>query len=342
MAATSEEQTAMRRALTLAASVDLARDPNPRVGAVLLSTAGEPISEGAHHGAGTPHAEAVALAGANGRARGGTLVVTLEPCAHTGRTGPCTTAILEAGVARVVFAQSDPNPLAAGGAALLRDVGLDVEGGVLAEEAAELNVAWSFAMAHGRPRVTWKFAATLDGRAAAADGTSRWVSGPESRADTHRLRAMCDTLLVGTGTVEVDNPWLTVRDGDQPVPRERQPRRAVMGLRALDDRRRIFDDAADTVRLRTRDPAEALVELWDLGSRSVWLEGGPALAAAFIKAGLVDEVVGYLAPMLLGAGLSALGDIGISTMADALRLDVADVACLGDDVRLTMTTRRCA
>ena len=217
-------------------------------------------------------------------ARGTTAVVTLEPCNHTGRTGPCARALVEAGVRRVVFAQRDPNPVAAGGAATLRAAGVEVEGGLLEEEARGVNREWTFAMDRGRPFVTWKFATTLDGRSAAADGTSRWVSSRAARVDTHRLRALCDTMLVGSNTIEVDDPLLTVRDAaDQAL--DVQPLRAVMGLRDLSADRRVFDDSARTVHLRTRDPHEALKELFELDRQHVFLEGGPTLAAAFWRAG---------------------------------------------------------
>ena len=208
---------------------------------------------------------------------------------------------LAAGVRRVVFAQTDTNPVAEGGAARLREAGIDVEGGLLADEARALNRTWTFALEHGRPFVTWKFATTLDGRSAAADGTSRWVSSRAARLDTHRLRGLCDTMLVGTHTVEVDDPELTVRDEvDEPV--AHQPLRAVMGLRDLAPDRRILNDRAETVHLRTRDPREALATLFARDRQHVFLEGGPTLARAFLDAGLVDEVVAYVAPMLLGAG----------------------------------------
>ena len=339
----------MSRALDLAASPDAPLGPNPRVGCVLLDREGNLVAEAHHRGAGTPHAEAAALALAGDQARGATAVVTLEPCTHTGRTGPCVEALVAAGVRRVVFAQTDPNPVAAGGAARLRAAGVEVAGGLLGEEARALNAVWTFAVEHGRPFVTWKLAATLDGRAAAADGTSRWVSGRAARADTHRLRALCDVVLVGAGTVEADDPRLTVRDADdRPLPA--QPLRAVMGERALNPGRRVFDGAAETVQLRTRDPGAALAELFARERRHVFLEGGPTLAAAFIRAGLVDEIVAYVAPALLGAGLPAVADLGITTIGDALRPTVTDVAVLagGDggavgrlseqpDVRLTMT-----
>lgn len=340
MAASEAERRAMTRALVLAASPGVPLGPNPRVGCVLLGPDGEVIAEGFHRGAGSPHAEIDALHQAGAAAAGATAVVTLEPCNHTGRTGPCSDALVAAGVRRVVLAQPDPNPVAAGGAARLRAAGVEVESGLLEDDARALNRVWTFAMDQGRPFVTWKFATTLDGRSAAADGTSRWVSSPAARLDTHRLRALCDTMLVGTNTIEVDDPRLTVRDADdQPLPR--QLLRAVMGLRDLDPGRRVFDDAAETVLLRTRDPHEALKELFARDRQHVFLEGGPTLAAAFLTAGLVDEVVTYVAPMLLGAGRSAVGDLGITTIAEALHLDVADVTVLGEgagaNVRLTMT-----
>jgi diaminohydroxyphosphoribosylaminopyrimidine deaminase/5-amino-6-(5-phosphoribosylamino)uracil reductase len=339
------EQAAMARALELAATSGVALGPNPRVGCVLLDDGGATVAEGYHRGAGSPHAEADALARAGERARGTTAVVTLEPCAHMGRTGPCAAALREAGVRRVVFAQADPNPVAAGGAALLRGAGIEVEQGLMVDAARGLNRVWTFAVEHGRPFVTWKFATTLDGRSAAADGTSRWVSGRAARLDTHRLRALCDVMLVGTNTVAVDDPQLTVRDEhDQPLPRGCQPLRVVMGERDLPTTKRIFDDHAGTLHLRTRDPETALKTLYARDRQHVFLEGGPTLAAAFLSTGLVDEVVTYVAPMLLGAGLPAVGDLGIRTIADALRPVVTDVTVLDGidgeqpNVRITMST----
>jgi diaminohydroxyphosphoribosylaminopyrimidine deaminase/5-amino-6-(5-phosphoribosylamino)uracil reductase len=336
------EEAAMARALELAATPGVPLGPNPRVGCVLLDDSGATVAEGYHRGAGTAHAEADALAEAGVRARGTTAVVTLEPCAHTGRTGPCAVALREAGVRRVVFAQADPNPVAAGGGALLREAGVEVEEGLRRDDARAVNRTWTFAVEHGRPFVTWKFATTLDGRSAAVDGTSRWVSGRAARLDTHRLRALCDVMLVGTNTVDVDDPQLTVRDEhDRPLPM--QPLRAVMGERDLPDTKRVFDEQAPTIRLRTRDPKAALEELVALDRQHVFLEGGPTLAAAFLRAGLVDEIVAYVAPMLLGAGQRAVADLGITTIADALRPVVTDVTVLGGldgeqpNVRLTMT-----
>jgi diaminohydroxyphosphoribosylaminopyrimidine deaminase/5-amino-6-(5-phosphoribosylamino)uracil reductase len=335
------ERDAMRRALELAATPGVPLGPNPRVGCVLLDGDGRTVAEGRHRGAGTLHAEADALQQAGDRARGTTAVVTLEPCNHTGRTGPCAQALVAAGVRRVVFAQPDPNPAAAGGAATLAAAGVEVEAGLLLDEARALNRVWTFAVDHARPFVTWKFATTLDGRSAAADGTSRWVSSRAARLDAHRLRALCDVMLVGTNTVAVDDPQLTVRDADD-RPLQRQPLRVVMGERDLDPGRRVLDGQAETLHLRTRDPRAALAELHARDRQHVFLEGGPTLAAAFLRAGLVDEIVTYVAPMLLGAGRSAIADLGITTIADALRPRVTDVAVLdgldGEEpnVRLTM------
>ncbi|MEU6137876.1 bifunctional diaminohydroxyphosphoribosylaminopyrimidine deaminase/5-amino-6-(5-phosphoribosylamino)uracil reductase RibD [Nocardioides sp. NPDC047086] len=324
------EPGAMRRALDLAAAIGApgpATYPNPRVGCVLLGSDGSMIAEGFHRGPGTPHAEVDALSKAGEAARGATAVVTLEPCNHTGRTGPCSQALIDAGVARVVFAQADPNPVAAGGAERLKEAGIEVEQGLYAAESRELNWVWTRAAELQRPYVTWKFATTLDGRSAAADGTSRWVSSRAARLDNHKLRALSDTMLVGTNTVEVDDPALTVRDLEDRLVGV-QPLRVVMGERDLPAERRIFDTQAPSLHLRTRDPHAALAELWERERRHVFLEGGPTLAAAFLEAGLVDEIVVYVAPFLLGAGRSAVADLGITTISDAFRPRVRSVDVL--------------
>lgn len=334
-AATAEHErdvVLMRRALELAALGPVA-DRNPRVGAVILDQQGIVVGEGFHEGAGTPHAEIMALRQAGDSARAGTAVVTLEPCAHTGLTGPCTLALVEAGVARVVFAQTDPNPSARGGRALLEAEGIRTTAGVLEQESEALNSAWTFSILHGRPKVTWKFAATLDGRSAAADGSSRWITGPLARADVHRFRSLCDAILVGTGTVIADDPALTVRGLDGTAC-GRQPLRVVMGLRPVPQSSRVLDLAAPMVQLPTHDPAEALKTLHAQEIHHVWLEGGPTVAAAFLGAGLVDEVVAYLAPALLGCGRAAVGDLGIQTIDQALRLTPHEVTMIGPDIRI--------
>lgn len=329
----------MRRALR-AALRGPAADPNPRVGALVLDAAGEVVGEGHHAGAGTPHAEVVALAQAGERARGGTAYVTLEPCSHTGRTPPCTRALLVAGVAAVVYAVSDPSAEAGGGAQVLREHGVRVSEGAaavgaeLAQEAEQLVAAFSFAVRHGRPRVVWKMATTLDGRIAAADGSSAWITSPEARADAQQLRVASGAVMVGTGTALADDPSLTARHEDGTL-RERQPLRVVVGHRDLPEGARLLDSEAETLRLPTHDPAEALAALHARQVRQVLLEGGATLAAACWRAGLVDEVVGYLAPALLGAGRAAVGDLGITTIDGIARLEVTDLRRVGPDIRLT-------
>jgi diaminohydroxyphosphoribosylaminopyrimidine deaminase/5-amino-6-(5-phosphoribosylamino)uracil reductase len=325
------EPAAMRRAIELANLGLGATSPNPIVGCVILGVDGSLAGEGFHARAGGPHAEVVALAAAGALACGGTAVVTLEPCRHTGRTGPCTTALIDAGVARVCYAVVDPSSSAGGGAEVLRAAGVAVEGGLLGDEAASANEAWLHRVRTGRPFVTWKYAATLDGRVAAADGSSRWITGEAARADVHRLRAVSDAVVVGTGTVLDDDPQLTARGLDV----EKQPLRVVVGRRELPAAARVFDGEAETLVLTDHEPAAVLKELATRGVVSVLLEGGPVLAAAFVAAGLVDRVVGYIAPALLGDGRSLLAPLGIATVADTLRLRVDDLQMVGGDIRLT-------
>jgi diaminohydroxyphosphoribosylaminopyrimidine deaminase/5-amino-6-(5-phosphoribosylamino)uracil reductase len=328
----------MRHALALAARGPEA-NANPRVGCVLVGADGTVVAEGWHRGAGTPHAEADALARAGALAAGATAYVTLEPCNHTGRTRPCAEALYAAGVRRVVYAQTDPNPAAAGGADWLAGRGVDVEGGLLGDEAAALNRSWTHLVTTGRPWVTWKLATTLDGRSAAADGTSQWITGEEARADVHVQRARCGAILVGTGTALADDPQLTARHPDGSL-RPDQPVRVVMGERELPAGARVLDDAALTWHLRTRDPKEVLAALASAEIHHVWLEGGPTVAAAFMVAGLVDEVVAYVAPVLLGRGRPSVGDLGITSIGHALRLDPTDITVIGHDVRITATLGR--
>ncbi|MFC7488955.1 bifunctional diaminohydroxyphosphoribosylaminopyrimidine deaminase/5-amino-6-(5-phosphoribosylamino)uracil reductase RibD [Knoellia sp. CPCC 206453] len=309
-------------------------DANPRVGCVLVDPHGLLVAEGWHLGAGTPHAEAAALEAAGDRAAGCTAYVTLEPCNHTGRTEPCARALAAAGVSRVVYAVSDPNPSAGGGAAWLETNGVPIEGGLLEREAERLNRSWLHRIRTGRPWVTWKLATTLDGRSAAADGTSQWITGPESRQDVHDQRARCGAIVVGTGTALIDNPRLTARHPDGTL-HDHQPLRVVMGLRDLPVDARVFDDSAETAHLRTRHPREVLAFLAEREIHHVWLEGGPTVAAAFMADGLVDEIVAYIAPVLLGRGRQSVSDLGITTMADALRLEPTDTRIIGHDVRIT-------
>lgn len=356
--ATQADITAMRRAIALAARGLGSTSPNPVVGCVITDASGHPVGEGHHQRAGGPHAEIHALRAAGARARGGTAYVTLEPCNHTGRTGPCAQALIEAGTARVVYAVGDPNPQATGGADTLRAAGVEVTAGLLAEEAEAGNIAWLTSVRRGRPFVRWKYAASLDGRIAAADGTSRWITSAASRAEVHRLRAEADAVVVGSGTARTDDPHLAVRGIEGAV----QPLRVVVDTEAtaVKPGARVLDDAAPTLIAVAEDAATTLPDvlrlpraadgrglsvpalldaLHERGVRSVLLEGGPTLAGAFAAAGVVDQVVGYLAPVLLGAGPAALADAGITTLTDALRLDVTEAVRVGPDLRVTAVPR---
>jgi diaminohydroxyphosphoribosylaminopyrimidine deaminase/5-amino-6-(5-phosphoribosylamino)uracil reductase len=347
---TAAEDAAMVHAIELASRGLGTTSPNPVVGCVILDANGEVVGEGFHAYAGGPHAEVRALAEAGERARGGTAVVTMEPCDHVGRTGPCTQALIRAGIARVVFGVHDPNPVAAGGAETLRSHGIDVEGGVRAAEVQAGNLAWLTATRRAaagdpRPFVIWKFASTLDGRSAALDGTSQWISSPDARLDVQELRGTVDAIIVGVGTVLADDPHLTYRT-DAGALANRQPLRVIIDThnRTPPDAR-VRDGAARTWVATGAElgyDRDGRVDLWALGKalyergcRRVLLEGGPTLAGAFLREGLVDEVVGYVAPKLLGAGKPALATAGIVTIAEAVDLEIIDVRRVGPDLRIT-------
>ena len=337
--ATDIEISAMRRALDAARAV--ARTlPNPRVGCVLLSPEGKELAVGVHRGVGTPHAEVDALTQAGEAARGATAVVTLEPCNHTGHTGPCTKALIGAGVARVVFGQIDPNRAASGGTKTLKAAGIDVEQGPLAEEATDLNIEWTFAMTAGRPFVTWKYAATLDGLSAAPDGTSKWITSEEARRDVQVFRAEADAIVAGTGAVLADDPRLTVRDDkDLPLPFDRQPLRVVVGETKIPNYYRVFDRVAPTLLIQSRDPEVVLQKLVENDIRHIWLEGGPRLAGAFWNAGVIDRIIGYIAPAMLGSGRAAL-EGEATTLADLRPITIDDLRMIGPDIRMIGTPGR--
>ncbi|WP_291377837.1 bifunctional diaminohydroxyphosphoribosylaminopyrimidine deaminase/5-amino-6-(5-phosphoribosylamino)uracil reductase RibD [Demequina sp.] len=327
-----DDAQAMDLAVSLA-SLGPAHGPNPRVGAVITRPDGRIIGEGFHRGAGTAHAEVAAMETARGAGEdltGATAYVTLEPCNHTGRTGPCADALTNAGVARVVYAVADPNPEAGGGATTLRQRGIDVEL-VPHQGATDLNARWFASIHLGRPYVIAKWAQTLDGRIAAADGSSLWITGEEARDHAHHTRADVDAVLVGTGTVIADNPRLSARPAG--VPTAHQPLRAVMGLTETPHAKVWRDDNA--IHLATRSPQEALDALASREVRTVVVEGGAQVLTAFLRAGLVDELNVYIAPALLGSGAAAIGDVGIGTMADALRGEDVTVTGLGVDCLVT-------
>lgn len=334
--ATRVEQ-AMRRALSIAAHGP-AVGVNPQVGCVLLDARGETVAEGWHRGAGTPHAEVDALSHVPD-ATGLTAVVTLEPCNHTGRTGPCAQALIDAGVARVIYALDDPGKIAGGGADRLRAAGVEVTAltdisAALAEEAAEFLRPWLTAVRLGRPFVTVKWASTLDGRAAAADGTSQWITGAAARQRVHEQRAAHDAIAVGTGTVLADDPTLTARgDGgellaDQPIP-------VVFGRTPVPADARLHQHPRGLLTVDHHDLDRALADLFERGVRRLYVEGGPSLASAFIRSGLVDDFAIYLAPLLLGGPKVAVDDVGVATMAQGRSLRIHRIETLGEDLLVT-------
>lgn len=329
----------MRRGLELAALGPVVGD-HARVGAVILSPAGVVLAEGWHKGAGTPHAEVDAMAKVDpSLLRGATAVVTLEPCNHTGRTGPCAAALIEAGIARVVYAIDDPGEHVHGGADRLRHAGVEVVSGVLADDAEAFLERWLLSVRLGRPWVTVKWASSLDGRAAAADGTSKWITGAAARQHVHEQRAAHDAILVGTGTVLTDDPSLTAR-GDAGELLADQPLAVVLGDRAVPDDAAVRRHPRGFVALPGRDLAAALGTLRGHGVHSVFVEGGPTVASALIAAGLVDEFLVYVAPVLLGGPRVALGDLGVGSISERRRLDVLSTTSLGPDLLVRARPQR--
>ena len=316
--------------------------PNPTVGAVVLDRDGYLLATGVTEEAGGRHAEIVALDAAGERARGGTLVVTLEPCNHWGRTGPCSERITAEGLARVVYAAADPNPQASGGAQRLAQAGVDVIhwGATTEVEDGPLG-AWLYRQKTGLPRVTWKYAASLDGRSAAHDGTSQWITGPQARAHTVQRRQRYDAIIVGSGTAQADDPSLTARDSTGEL-LKRQPLRVVMGFRDVAPTARVRGSDGRFRHLRTRDPRAALTQLvHDDDVVDVLLEGGPQLAGAFLEAGLVNRIEAYVAPITLGAGAPALGWSGVESLSQAPRFEIQSTIQLGTDVLIELRSSNC-
>jgi diaminohydroxyphosphoribosylaminopyrimidine deaminase/5-amino-6-(5-phosphoribosylamino)uracil reductase len=360
-----DDESFMRRALELARRGRGKSSPNPMVGAVVVSPDGRIVGEGWHEWPGTRHAEPMALAAAGSEARGATLYVTLEPCNHTGRTPPCAPAVIAAGIRRVVAATGDPNPNVNGqGFALLRDAGLRVEVGPMAAQAERLTAGFLKHTRTGLPFVTLKMAASLDGRVAARDGSSRWITGSAARDDVHSTRAESDAIMVGAGTVAADDPSLTIRldgyDGRAPL------RVVVDGRGRTPPAAAVCDRAAPTLVATTPMAPAARLDEWrsagsevvvfdpvkgsgpevplralmaELGRRdvqTVLLEGGPTLAWSAVRDGVVDRFVLYLAPKLVG-GTNApgvLGGEGIPGMDRALGVRIEDVERIGDDLKV--------
>ena len=333
---TSQFDAAMNRALELAL-LGPAQGVNPQVGAVILNPDNEIVAEGYHQGSGTSHAEVMAIKflqeklGASIFPPGHTAVVTLEPCNHTGKTGPCSKALLEAGISRVVYAVADPGQESSGGGEFLRQSGVEVIDGVCESQAEEQGRVWLTANRLARPFVTLKWASSLDGRTAASDGSSKWISGEQSRSDGHLRRSEVDAILVGTGTVLADDPELTARTADGGY-FEHQPLRVILGEREIPNTLRVYNDKAETLHLRTRNIQEALAELFSRGVKHLWVEGGPNVASNFVKSKLVDEFIIYLAPTLLGGPRVALEDIGVGSMAEAIDIEIVEQKLLDKDL----------
>jgi diaminohydroxyphosphoribosylaminopyrimidine deaminase / 5-amino-6-(5-phosphoribosylamino)uracil reductase len=366
MSASAADHRFMGRALQLARRGLYSAHPNPRVGCVIV--AGDAVvAEGWHQRTGGPHAEAVALAAAGARARGATAYVTLEPCSHHGRTPPCADALVAAGVARVVYAVADANPKVAGaGAARLRAAGIEVTDGVLAAEARALNPGFFSRMERGRPWVRAKLAVSLDGRTALAGGESRWITGEAARRDAHELRARSAAILTGVGTVLADDPALTARRPD--LGEIAGPERVVLdsalrtppGAQLLRQpgRSRLFCSRPDAARAAALQAAGAVVEtvperagrpdldgvlrrLGALEINEVLVEAGPALNGALLDAGLVDEIVVYLAPHVIGAdGLGMFASRPLAGMGARHEFEPAGMRRVGADLRLTYLKRR--
>ncbi|NBO29684.1 MAG: bifunctional diaminohydroxyphosphoribosylaminopyrimidine deaminase/5-amino-6-(5-phosphoribosylamino)uracil reductase RibD [Synechococcaceae bacterium WB6_1A_059] len=333
----------MDRALRLAGLADGLTSPNPLVGAVVLSAAGELVGEGYHRKAGEAHAELMALQQAGSKAKGGSLYVTLEPCCHQGRTPPCTDAVLSSGVKRVVVAIADPNPLVAGkGLKLLREAGLEVELGEGAEAAKKQNSAFLHRLATGKPEGILKWAMSLDGRTALPNGASQWISGPEARSWVHQLRSRCDAVIVGGGTVRADDPLLTSRGRRTPEPlrvvvsrelnlpqnaqlwnQELAPTLVAHGPGARAEKIALLDQlGAERLPLDQCEPQQLMEALASRGCNRVLWECGPELAAGAIGQGCVQHIAAVIAPKLLGgiAACTPLGDLGFLSMEQAIAL----------------------
>jgi diaminohydroxyphosphoribosylaminopyrimidine deaminase / 5-amino-6-(5-phosphoribosylamino)uracil reductase len=320
----------MQRAIALSENALGRTAPNPIVGAVIVATDGSVIAEGFHDRHKSPdHAEVVALKVAGDEARGATMYVTLEPCNHTGTTAPCTQAIIDAGIKSVVYAVTDPNTVAAGGAAVLKAAGVEVVTGVGEDEAVHSNRAWLTKILQGRPFITWKVAATLDGKVAAADGTSKWITNDASRADVQKVRRSVDAIMVGTQTVIADNPYLVPHDGAA----TKNPLRIVCGTQELPKSANVFNDAAQTKVIASKDLGVIASELLATGVNHIVLESGPTLATAMLQAGMLDELMLYQGASLLGAGKSFVADLGISTIENAISVQRISTETFGDDVK---------
>lgn len=331
MSASSDEL--MQAAITAASQIQLAQDVNPRVGAVLVDSKNEIVATGFHRGSGTVHAEVDAINKVSD-ASGLTLYTTLEPCNSTGKQGPCSHAIVAAGIRKVVIGQLDPNKKMAGGLEYLKANGVQVESGILEDECAKLNPSWNFAHKTGRPWVVWKTATSLDGFVSPGAGKQMWITGSEARSDVQKLRATVGAIITGTGTAIVDNPQLTVRE----INLNQLPLRVVVGKREVPRSSNLFLGEKPALHLKG-DIKNVLAQLWEeFGVHRVLVEAGPGLSKSLWQEKLVDEVYWYQAPLVLGSGLPAIGDLGQSVLADGLRFSKTTVNRVGLDVLIHFET----
>jgi len=327
--------TYMSRAIELASKVDLSRDINPTVGAVIVDASGTVVGEGWHNGSGTDHAEVMAIAQAGSKAVGATLYCTLEPCNAQGKTGPCAQAVIAAGISKVVIGQADPHQVMSGGVKTLQAAGIEVEVGLLKDSAIALNASWNFAQENNRPWVIWKTATTLDGFVAAEDGSSKWITGEPARERVQEIRASVGAILTGTGTVLADDPLLKVRA----LPGDQQPLRVVVGDRELPATAQIFTGTHPAIRM-AGDLSKVITELWqERGIHKVLVEAGSHVSQSLWSANLVDEVYWFQAPMILGSGKPAIGSFGVNTLANASRFPEYQVDRVGLDLLVHFTTR---
>jgi len=321
-------EDAMARAIECASHGLGKTFPNPIVGAVITSATGEFISEGFHQG--TDHAEVLAIRGAKEIPAGSIIYITLEPCNHHGKTPPCVDAIIESGISEVVYAVSDPNPLAAGGAERLRGAGIQVISGTAEVQARHENRAWLTKIEKSRPRITWKIASTMDGKVAAADGSSKWITGELARADVAKIRSQADAIVTSTATVIADDPLLTSKGlGKNPV-------RIVLGKTEIKSNSKILGTDAETVLIKSHDFKELISLANDRGFNQLLIESGPTFGTALLGADLIDEIILFQAPTFLGSGKPSIGGLGISNISGRLDFEISEVELIGADLKITL------
>jgi diaminohydroxyphosphoribosylaminopyrimidine deaminase / 5-amino-6-(5-phosphoribosylamino)uracil reductase len=307
--------------------------PNPIVGCIIVDSKGNVIAEEFHNGG--AHAESKAINSLSAIPSDATLLTTLEPCNHHGKTEPCSDLIIKSGIKNVVFSIADPNPIAQGGSKKLRDAGVKVTGGVLTEKVEFTNRYWLQKIKTGRPYFTWKIAMTLDGKIAASDRTSKWITSMESRSEVSKLRAQADAVLIGTGTALADNPSLNSHN-----PGTRQPLRIVMGKSEIPTSHKLNDDSAATHFLKSHEVSDLLDLLLELEVNHVLVESGPKLGTVLIKNGLIDEIAAYIAPSILGTGNSFVGDLDISTLSERIDYQIHSFTKLGNDLSVTLVGKK--